>query len=75
MLLSQERMIRMTPWGHSRKEELVRKDFEDALMSGRCRGKAHLSSVVERDKGYRQGGNIWCMGGDRDKGYWGITGK
>lgn len=66
MLLSRGGVIGMTLWGHSRTQELVRKDFGDALMSGGCRGKEQ--SVVGRDKGFRQGSKFWCMGGDRDRG-------
>lgn len=63
----------MTLWGHTGMQELGRKDFEDALTSGGCRGKKQ--SVVGRDTGFRQGWKIWCMGGDRDSRERGITGK
>ena len=63
----------MTLWRHNGTQELVRKDFKDALTSGGCRGKEQ--SVVGKDKGFRQGWKIWCMGGDRDRGERSITGK
>lgn len=64
MLLIRAGVIGMSLWGHSGTQELARKDFEDALMSGGCRGKE--KSLVERDKGFRQGWKIWCIRGDRD---------
>lgn len=54
----------MNLWGHSGTQELIRKDFKDALMSGGCRDKEQ--SVVGRAKGFRQPWKIWCMRGDED---------
>lgn len=46
-------------------QELVRKDFEDALTSGRCRGKEQ--SVVGRDKGFRRS-DVWEEAGTGGNG-------
>lgn len=64
MLLSQGGVIGMTLWGHGGMQKLVRKDFEDALMSGGCRGKEQ--SVVGGHKGFRHCWKIWYIGGGRE---------
>jgi len=73
MLLSWAGVVGMILWGRSGTQDLARKGFEDALMSGGCRGKEQ--SVVGRDKGSRHGWKTWCFRGHRDWGERGFTGK